>query len=140
MTNLRVLDTDTLTLLQQGHPKVAERAAAVPPEELAITVITVEEQLSGWYAELRQAKAPDRLAWAYRRLAQNVRFVSRLQILEYDEPAIARCADLLRRKLKVRKADLQIAAIVLERQATVVTANLHDFQRVPSLRVEDWSK
>lgn len=89
MSNLRVLDTDTLTLLQQGHPKVSERAAAVRPDELAVTVITVEEQLSGWYAELRKAKRPDRLAWAYRRLGQNVRFMSRLQILDYDEFAIA---------------------------------------------------
>lgn len=66
--NLYVLDTDTLTLFQEGHPKVRERAGAVPAAEIAISVISVEEQLSGWYAQLRQAKRPDRLAWAYRRL------------------------------------------------------------------------
>ena len=43
-------------------------------------------------------------------------------------------------KLNVRKMDLCIAAIVLEHQAIVVTGNVRDFQRVPSLVVEDWSK
>src|SRR5262245_13308248 len=107
---LYVLDTDTLTLFQEGHAKVCERASAVPPADLAVTVITVEEQLSGWYTELRKAERPERLAWAYRRLAQTVRFLSRVQVLDYDEPAITRYGDLHRQKLKVRKSDLQIAA------------------------------
>jgi hypothetical protein len=32
---------------------------------LAITVISVEEQLSGWYRRLRQAKKPEQLARVY---------------------------------------------------------------------------
>lgn len=32
-----VLDTNIVTLLQLGHPKVCERGAAVPAEGLAIT-------------------------------------------------------------------------------------------------------
>jgi len=35
-------------------------------------------------------------------------------------------------------ADLRIAAIALVRDFTVVTGNLRHFQRVPSLRVENW--
>jgi len=138
--NLYVLDTDTLTLFQEGHPKVRDHLAAHPESEIAVTVLSVEEQLSGWYTQLRQAKGPDRLAWAYRRLAQNVRFLSRLRILDFDEPAIARFEDLRRQKLKAGKTDLQIAAVVLRNDATVVTANVGDFRRVPGLRIEDWSK
>ena len=138
--NLYVLDTDTLTLFQQGHPKVRERAGSVPAAEIAISVLSVEEQLSGWYTELRQAKRPDRLAWAYRRLAQNVRFLSQLQILDFDEAAIARYDDLRQQKLKIRKTDLQIAAVALQNDAVLVTANLRDFKKIPGLRIADWSK
>ena len=43
-----LLDTDMLTLFQHGHPKVSARCAAAPPGSLAITIISVEEQLLGW--------------------------------------------------------------------------------------------
>jgi hypothetical protein len=42
-----VLDTDTLQLFQDGHPRVVTRVGAVAPGDRAISVITVEEQLSG---------------------------------------------------------------------------------------------
>lgn len=135
-----VLDTDTLTLFQDGHPKVCERAGTLAAGDIAITVLSVEEQLSGWYTELRRAKRPERIAWAYRRLAQCIRFLSRVPILDFDEPAIQRYEHLRRSKLKVRRTDLQIASVVLQHDATVVTANLRDFRRVPGLRIEDWSK
>ena len=138
--SLYVLDTDTLTLNQEGHPKVRERAGAVPPTEIAVSVLSVEEQLSGWYTQLRQAKKADRLAWAYRRLAQNVRFLSRLAILDFDEAAIERYENLRQQKLKIGKTDLQIAAVVLRNDAILVTANTGDFKQIPGLRLEDWSK
>jgi tRNA(fMet)-specific endonuclease VapC len=138
--SLYVLDTDTLQLYQDGNAAVVNRVNAVAPGDLAISVVTVEEQLSGWYAQLRQAKQPERLAWAYRRLAATVRFLTRIQIVDFDEAAIRRCEELKKLKLRVRKMDLRIAATVLERAAILVTRNVRDFQRVPGLRIEDWSK
>jgi len=137
---LYVLDTDTFQLFQDGHPLVVTRAQAVTPSERAISVVSVEEQLSGWYAQLRQAKKPERLVWAYRRLAATARFLSRVQIVDFDEATVQRYLELKKSKLKIGTNDLRIAATVLERDATLVTRNLHDFQRVPGLRVEDWSK
>lgn len=138
--SLYVLDTNMLQLLQEENPTVVTRVRAVALADRAISVITVEEQLSGWYTQLRQAKQPERLAWAYRRLAANVRFLSQLQIVDFDESAIQRYEQLKKLKLKVRKMDLRIAAAVLERDATLVTRNVRDFQQVPGLRIEDWSK
>jgi tRNA(fMet)-specific endonuclease VapC len=80
------------------------------------------------------------LAWAYRRLAATVRFMTRVQIVDFDEPAIQRYEQLLALKLKIGKMDLRIASIVLERDAILVTRNISDFQQVPGLRIEDWSK
>jgi tRNA(fMet)-specific endonuclease VapC len=138
--SLYVLDTDTLQLFQDGHPRVIARARAVTPADRAVSVITVEEQLSGWYTQLRRAKRPERLAWAYRRLAANARFLAQIQIVDFEESAIQRCEQLKKAKVKVRKMDLRIAATVLERDAILVTRNVRDFEQIPGLRIEDWSK
>lgn len=137
--SLFVLDTDTLTLLQRRIPIVCERAAA-HATETAITVLTVEEQLSGWYGLLRKAKKPEKLIEAYRSLAANVRFLSQLRILDYDESALSRYEELKRQKLNIGKFDLRIAAVALHYRATVVTCNVRHFQRIPGLQIEDWSK
>jgi tRNA(fMet)-specific endonuclease VapC len=134
------LDTDILTLFEMEHATVAARIAEHAPTEIAISVVTVEEQLSGWYAQLLQAKSPERLAWAYRRLAANVRFLRHAQILDYDEAGMRRYEELKRMRLKVRKMDLQIAATALQHGGTVVTRNARDFNKVPGLTIEDWSK
>jgi tRNA(fMet)-specific endonuclease VapC len=138
--SLHVLDTDTLSLLQEGHPAVLARVAACAVEELAITVISVEEQLSGWYRRLRRAKKPEELAKVYDHLTAAVRSLSRLPILSFSEAAVHRSKALQASKLNVRKMDLCIAAIALEHQASVVTRKVRDFNRVPTLVVEDWSK
>jgi hypothetical protein len=41
---------------------------------VVISVMTVEEQLSGWYSELRRAKKAPILAAIYQRMAMTVRF------------------------------------------------------------------
>jgi tRNA(fMet)-specific endonuclease VapC len=134
-----ILDTDSLTLFQEGHPGVCAQFLRRPPDTVAITVLSVEEQLSGWYTQLRKAKSPERLAWAYRRLSENVRFLARLQILTYDEPAMYRFEQLRRQKIKIGRTDLRIAATVLEHGATLVTDNTRDFKLVPGLRIVSWS-
>ena len=58
---LFVLDTDILTLFERAHALVVSRVAEHDPAEIAVSVVTVEEQLSGWYTQLRQAKRPERL-------------------------------------------------------------------------------
>ncbi len=135
-----VLDTDMLTLVQEGHPEASRRFLEHDPEEVAVIVLSVEEQLSGWYTQLRKAKSAERLAWAYDRLTNNVRFLSRLQILTFNKAAIDRFEDLRKRKLKIGRIDLRIAVTVLEHKSILVTRNSRDFKKVPGLVIEDWWK
>jgi tRNA(fMet)-specific endonuclease VapC len=137
--SLYVLDTDMLTLYQEGHEAVYRHCAEHAPTALAITVINIEEQLTGWYTLLRRPQSHAQLARIYQRMTEVVRFSARLTILSFTEPAIRRYEELLTRKLNVGKMDLRIAAIVLEQGGTVVTRNIRDFKRVPGLPVEDWS-
>jgi tRNA(fMet)-specific endonuclease VapC len=136
---LYALDTDSLTLYREGHPQVGQRVLAHAPSDIATTVISAEEQLAGWYAQLRQARQPDRVARAYERLAATIRFYTAIPLLLFTLPAIARYQQLLQMKLNVGKMDLRIGAVALEHGATVITRNLRDFQRIPNLMAEDWS-
>ena len=137
--NLFVLDTDILTLFQRNHVTVVARINEHAADAIAISVVTVEEQLSGSYAQLRKAKVPEKLAWAYRRLAANVRFLARVAILDFEEAALERYEQFKRLRLKVGKMDLQIAATALQYGGTLVTRNLRDFRAVPGLTCENWS-
>jgi tRNA(fMet)-specific endonuclease VapC len=135
-----VLDTDILSLWQHGHSVVTSRAATHSADELATTVITVQEQLDGWHARLPRAKERKHIAALYQRLADTVRFLSRVNILPYSEEAIDRYELLRKLKLNIAKMDPRIAAIALEFDVTLVTRNIQDFCRVPGLKIEDWSK
>jgi tRNA(fMet)-specific endonuclease VapC len=136
---LKILDTVTLSLLERKDLAVLRRFLVVPPSEVAITVINVEEQMTGWQIYLRRAKTDKELAAAYERLANSVRVLSGMRILGFSEFAIARYKMLSAMKLNVGKMDLRIAAIALDAGATVITRNLGDFQRVPGLICENWA-
>jgi tRNA(fMet)-specific endonuclease VapC len=46
--SLYVLDKDHLSLLQRGNEIIHKHLLAVTPIEMAITVVSLEEQLRGW--------------------------------------------------------------------------------------------
>jgi tRNA(fMet)-specific endonuclease VapC len=134
-----ILDTDTLSLWQHGHAVIGQHIAAHSSDELAVTIITVQEQLDGWHARLSRAKDKKQLADLYQRLADTVKFLSQVKIYSFSEAAIDRYEDLRKQKLNIGKMDLRIAAIVLEASATLVTRNTSDFSRVPGLPLENWA-
>ena len=136
--SLYVLDTDVLSHYARGTEPILSRVDACPRQDRAITVITVEEQVSGWYTLLRQARRPSDVARAYRALADCVHFLADWTILPYTEAAMARVDGWSGMKLRVKAQDLRIAAIALEHNAIVVTRNLRDFNRIPGATTEDW--
>ncbi len=60
-------------------------------------------------------------------------------ILDFDEAAFNIYNELLKQKIRIGTQDLRIAAIALSLNSTVVTRNLKDFEKVPNLKVVDWS-
>jgi tRNA(fMet)-specific endonuclease VapC len=136
---LYVLDTDHLSLYRRGHAAVLRRVEAVPADQLAITVITIEEQLSGWYAQLRQARTPDKVARAYAGLFDVAETIRQIRVLPFPSPAVQHYFDLRKQLPRLGKLDLAIAAIVLHDHGTLVSRNRHDFVQIPGLPLEDWS-
>ncbi len=137
--SLNILDTVTLSLLERKDLKILRRLAVASSSELAVTVINVEEQITGWQTYLGRAKTDKDLAAVYEKLANSVRVLSGMRIIGFSEPAIVRYKALSAMRLNVGKMDLRIAAIALEAGATVITRNLRDFGRVPGLNCENWA-
>jgi tRNA(fMet)-specific endonuclease VapC len=62
-----------------------------------------------------------------------------LGVLEFDLAASQIDRGLKSSRLSVGTMDPRIAAIVISRDATLLSRNLGDFRKVPALKVEDWS-
>ena len=137
---LHILETDTLSLYQRGHPLVCQKVTARSSDEIGLAVISVEEQLTGWYTRLRKAKKRSELAAVYLRFTNAICLLSQFNVLTFSEEAIVRYEALRETYRGIGKNDLRIAAIALEHNATVVTRNRTDFGRIPGLTIEDWSQ
>jgi tRNA(fMet)-specific endonuclease VapC len=136
-----VLDTDHLSEYQKGTSAEALRLKQRlegATEPLATTIISVEEVMRGWMADLRRTRNPRSQIRPYRRLAQLFRFFATWNVVEWDDSSVGEFESLRRAKVRVGTMDLKIAAICLASDATLLTRNTNDFGRVPGLRVEDW--
>ncbi len=139
---LWVFDTDHLTLLEQNHPFVVQRVATKDTKDIAVTVVTAEEQLRGRLNTIRQASQSsqvDKLVLAYARLQDTMSDFCSLNILSFNQEAYTRYAELRRQKIRIGTQDLKIASIVLSVNGILVTRNQRDFAQVPSLIFEDWT-
>jgi tRNA(fMet)-specific endonuclease VapC len=119
---------------------VAEHVGTYRVDEVATTIITVEEQLSAWYTLLRRAKSAMALVPVYRRMSETVLFLSRLPLLTFTESAADVYERLRKQKPRTGRMDLRIAAIALAHRATMVTRNVTDFEGIEGLTVVDWSR
>lgn len=66
--SLFVLDSDVLTVHFHGNQAVRAHAATLKPTQLAVTIVSVEEFLTGWNSQIRRARTEQRLIRAYQSL------------------------------------------------------------------------
>jgi tRNA(fMet)-specific endonuclease VapC len=135
-----VLDTNHYTEMIDGSTfgfNLMERANA-RKADIFTSVITAQEVTQGWLAEINRRKAGPEQLQAYTQFLNNLSAFSRLVILPFDDTAANIFLNLQRQALRVGSMDLKIAAICLAHDATVLTRNLVDFEKVPGLRVENW--
>ena len=115
------------------------RLAALPPAEVATTIISYEEQMRGWMAYLARTRSMTHQVEAYRRLRRQLENYCRTPVLAFDEQAAVTLQRLRRARIRIGTMDLKIAAIALSHDATLLSRNLADFRQIPDLRVEDWT-
>ena len=136
---LFVLDTDHVTLLQRGHPRVLDRFNAKSEAEVAASVVTYEEQLRGRLAVIKQSDSAERLATAYLRLREMHEFFCAIRLMDFGAEAALIYERLRSEHRRLGALDLRIAATALVSQGTLVTRNRRDFAMIPDLQLDDWS-
>ncbi len=135
-----VLDTNhvsELTYRSLAGLRLLQKLQAAE-QEAAITVITVEESLRGWLAEIRRRTDTHKQISAYQRLITQVDVFAAWLVLPWDEDSADRFGRLKTLRQQVGTQDLKIACICLAHDATLLTRNISDFQPIPGLRIENW--
>ena len=140
-----ILDTGIFSLLELAdsaeYKRLRMRIAQLdPPDTVATTVVTYEEQSRGRLATVKAAGTPGRLVQVYSHLRQHVLNYSKIPNLAFDDAAADIAQNLSKSKLRMGTLDIRIGAIALAHGALLLSRNLRDFQRIPNLRVEDWTR
>ncbi len=128
-----MLDTNISSYVLRSRPaSVKQRFDEAGPDALAISTVVLAELL---YGAARHSQAA-----VIRREIRD--FVSRLDVLPWDEPAADHYGDLRaeleRQGRPLGAMDLMIAAHARSRGATLVSNDLRHFQRIEGLLVANW--
>lgn len=127
-----LLDTNTCIDVMRNHPTAVNRLSAIPPGDCVISTITSYELYTG----IAKCAFPDR---EQAKVALLLRTVVELP---FDQAA-GREAEKLRAQLEsagemIGPYDILLAAQALAAGLTLVTANIHEFRRVPGLTLQNW--
>jgi tRNA(fMet)-specific endonuclease VapC len=128
-----LLDTNTcISYINHKNMSVYQHIIALSPEDVGICDIV---KLELYYGAYNSARTEENL--------ENLRkFFGDFVSLPFDGQAAIICGNL-RAQLKaigtpIGSYDLQIAAIALANDLTLITHNTREFNRVNGLQVEDW--
>jgi tRNA(fMet)-specific endonuclease VapC len=138
-----VLDTDHLTALRyrdsEQFANLIARMDKSADQSFAVSVISLEEQMRGWLAEIRRRSAqPLKQVPVYARLQALIEFYNDWHVLPLDEKAARIFSELRKRKLRAGTQDRKIAAIAIANHALLLSANLVHFGQIAELQVADW--
>jgi len=129
-----MLDTNIcIYLINKRPPKVLDRFHRIEVGDIGVSAVTVAELA---YGVAKSGSARNRAALEG--------FLLPLEIADFDQKAAWNFGEIrsaLERAGKpIGPYDMQIAAHALALGCAVVTNNLREFQRVPGLKVENWTR
>jgi len=139
---MHLMDTDHISLVDRGNTagqNIKQRLANIPPDDVAVSIISYEEQIRGWTSVIAQARTVERQLPFYSELERVLRFYCITPLLQFDARAAREFVHLRQAGVRIGTMDLKIASIALANDAIVLTCNLVDFSKVPNLKYEDWS-
>lgn len=128
-----LLDTNIcIYIIKQKPPKVFDKFQTLSPSDVGVSSITVAELEYGVYKSQRQEQNRAALS----------QFLIPLEILPFDERATQTYgqirAELERTGIVIGSMDMLIASQALTLGLTLVTNNVREFSKIPSLTWENW--
>jgi tRNA(fMet)-specific endonuclease VapC len=130
-----LFDTDIITNIFKNRPSptLLSKLAKIPQRAQYISTITISEIV---YGAMKSNHADRHLRNLEKILLPVV------SIASFNAKAAYLCgqlrADLEKQGLPLDLADLEIAAIALANDFTLVTGNTRHFERITNLRIENW--
>ena len=138
-----LLDTSVVSNFldeRRYYPQLTTRILSQPPEQIFISIITVEEILQGALAAIQKAKRKPSVTKAYQYFEDLFSALHRFQILPYTPEAEAIYQSLPAKIKRIGTQDCRIAAISKVNNFTVITVNVNDFVNIGIADVEDWTR
>lgn len=115
-----LLDTDHISFIHRGGAegkRIQSRLANVPPEQVFLSIVSYEEQMRGWLADIARARSVAQQKPRYEELNRMLNLYCTTPLLPFDDAAIAVFQNLWLLRLRVGTMDLKIAAIALANDA-----------------------
>ncbi len=128
-----MLDTNIVIYTIKNRPKVVKETFQAHYGQMCISTVTLMELIYG----AEKSAAPER------NLRDVEGFAARLDVLDYDGEAAAHSGQLRAELTKLGRPigpyDQMIAGHARSRGLILVTNNVREFERVPGLRLENWT-
>jgi tRNA(fMet)-specific endonuclease VapC len=102
-------------------------------------VVKLFEQMRGRLVAVNRASGVASLQLAFALLMETKQYFCENEVLPFDTASVGIIRSLATQRLRIGTQDLSIAAIAIANDATLITSNRRDFERVPGLRIEDWT-
>jgi tRNA(fMet)-specific endonuclease VapC len=139
-----ILDTDHLSVLERGGTEAQSLVIRlantnINPNDVAVTIISYEEQVRGWLDYIPRTKTVAAQVEAYKQLQKQLNNYCTIPVIEFDEQAAQEFQRLKKLYPRLGTMDFKIAAIALVQQAVVLTRNQRDFAKIVGLQIEDWT-
>ena len=137
---LIVLDTNHFTELVRDSGFGQRLRARLKESQASVftTIVNAQEITEGWCAFINSQPAGEKQIKGYLQFKNSLELMMELMLLPFDEASAPGFHQLRKQLPRIGTMDLKIASICLAHDATLLSRNLVDFERIPSLRVENW--
>ena len=138
-----LLDTDHITIIQQGqgdvYARLFARIRAHEADSVVTSMVSLHEQTLGAHSYINRARSQADVLRGYSQFARVLETYTTTKVLPFDAASLLVYEGLHARSTRVGTMDLRIAAIAMSRGMTLLTRIARDFGRIAGLKTEDWA-